>query len=275
MRVIWISLVIFIAVFAISVGMHDPDEMPQFSISSQANPEIENPFVEEEAAGKQVDLAALPQDSISETTPEATDQNSDASTQSLQEGPAPQPAGGDIGSGNKIESTDVSATISPGANQTVALATESGVTEQQPPSEADKKPLGLLAKSAERRRNKNKVAVIVHIENDQSLTATEIRAMYMDRLTQWKDGSKVMLYNLPLGDKHREKFSQRILNMSALQADAEEAVRRENNVARNPVRVKAKNIVVSYVERHPNAIAYVPLSMVRDRSKVKVVMTLP
>jgi len=64
------------------------------------------------------------------------------------------------------------------------------------------------------------------------------------------------------------------LNMSALQADEEESIRRDNNAAINPVRVKAKNIVVSYVERNPNAIAYVPLSLIRDKSNVKVIMTL-
>lgn len=98
--------------------------------------------------------------------------------------------------------------------------------------------------------------------------------MYMDKLTRWDDGKPVMLYNLPLGDKFREKFSQRILNMSALKADKLELQRRENHRAINPVKVKAKNIVVSYVERHPNAIAYVPLSEINDRASVKVVLTI-
>jgi hypothetical protein len=63
--------------------------------------------------------------------------------------------------------------------------------------------------------------------------------------------------------------------MSALEADAAESQRRGNNLVVNPVQIKAKNIVISYVERDPNAIAYVPLSMVREKSSIKVVMTLP
>ena len=97
----------------------------------------------------------------------------------------------------------------------------------------------------------------------------------MDRLTRWKDGSRVMLYNLPLGDKFREKFSETILEMTALEADTAENKRRELHINANEVEVKAKNIVVSYVEQHPNSVAYVPLSMVRERSSVKVILTIP
>ena len=276
MRVIWISLVIFIAAFAIAFGLHDPDAGAQLSAAGESKPAIENPFVEDKAADEQVNLAALPQNQQSNIKQE------DLNTPANVVDNIADPAVVEPMQNQDITSSSQTAAENPGDGKTAAIQNAGSQNEvaaaensgEQSDATPIKKPLGLLARSAEQRRNVNKVAVIVHQENDQPLTPQEIRAMYTDRVTHWKDGSKVMLYNLPLGDKHREKFSQRVLNMSALQADEEESIRRDNNAAINPVRVKAKNIVVSYVERNPNAIAYVPLSLIRDKSNVKVIMTL-
>ena len=263
MRVIWISIGIFITVFAIAFGLHDPDADSPFFASEQTKPQIENPFVEGEPENNQADLTASSENKQQENLQSNVNQ-----TLNSQEDVAVfAPSNGAVDSIQKSADGIDNQTLESNIDQEPAVVAQSEPTTQ-------KKQLGLLARSAELRRNANKVAVIVHQENDQPLTEQEIRAMYMDRLTHWKDGSKVMLYNLPLGDKHREKFSQHVLNMSALQADEAEMQRRDNNMAINPVRVKAKNIVVSYVERNPNAIAYVPLSLVRDRYNVKVVMTL-
>jgi hypothetical protein len=273
MRVIWISIGIFVAVFAISFGLHSPDMDPQISTSAETKPQIENPFVEDGSVENQAQLAALSENRKSENQQSQNQlseiqQSDETQNQNPQENVAAV-----VEPDNVVEATQDQVNIQ--NNQAVSENTsDAKAVAEQSDSSSQKKQLGLLARSAEKRRNANKIAVIVHNENDQLLTAQEIRAMYMDRLTQWKNGSKIMLYNLPLGDSHREKFSQRVLNMSALQADEAESQRRDNNVAINPVLVKAKNIVVSYVERNPNAIAYVPLTMVRDKSKVKVILTL-
>ena len=259
MRVVWISIGIFIAVFAIAFGTHDPGVEPQTSAAVDTKSQIENPFVEEGSPDSQDQVAALSENRESKNLESENQQSSGAAANSANTEAVDPPQ-------NQVINQNSQATAENTADEKAVVEQADDVPK--------KKTLGLLARSAEKRRNENKVAVIVHHENDQLLTEQEIRAMYMDRLTQWDDGSKIMLYNLPLGDKHREKFSRRVLNMSALQADEAESVRRDNNVAINPVRVKAKNIVVSYVERYPNAIAYVPLTMIRDRSKVKIVMTL-
>ena len=265
MRVFWISIFLFLVIVGSSVALYEQAENPQPAVSAQEESTIANPFVEDESLVKQVDLAALPKEQPEAAT--AAQPIADATvpgeSQSQAETPPAQP---------DSTLTAVSSTETPAnGSDSVTPVDDSAEAENA----LQKKPLGLLARSIEQKNNENKVAVIVHLENNQLLSINEIRAMYQDRITQWKDGSKIMLYNLPLGDKHREKFSQGVLDMSALEADEAESLRRENNVAINPVRVKAKNIVVSYEEREPNAIAYVPLSMIRDKSNVKVIATLP
>jgi hypothetical protein len=270
MRIIWISVFLFLAVTLLTVVLHEPGENPIQHLSRQKAPDAANPFIEDEGHNKQVELAALPADqqpeqSLSEPTPQTqVDSALPVEAQSHVEDNARQ---AELASTESVADTpaDVAET-EVNANDGNAAAAESA---------AQQKPLGLLARSLEQTKNQNKIAVIVHVENNQELTVNEIRAMYQDRITRWQDGSKIMLYNLPLGDSHREKFSRDILDMTALEADEAESKRRENNLAINSVRVKNKNIVVSYVEREPNAIAYVPLSMIRDKSNVKVVATLP
>lgn len=273
MRVVWISIGIFVAIFAIAFWMHDPDAVSQFTAAVEIKPEIENPFAEDGSAENQTHMAALPENQQSENQQLEIQQPEIQQSDGNQNLNPQENVADAVASDNAIEATQNQ--INNQNNQAIPENPGNGqaVAEQSEPTQ-QKKQLGLLARSAEKRRNENKIAVIVHKENDQLLTAQEIRAMYMDRLTQWKNGSKIMLYNLPLGDSHREQFSQRVLNMSALQADEAESQRRDNNVAINPVHVKAKNIVVSYVERSPNAIAYVPLTMIRDNSKVKIVILL-
>jgi len=120
-----------------------------------------------------------------------------------------------------------------------------------------------------------KIAIIVNVQNKQDITKAELKNIYMNDITHWRDGSKIALYNLPLGDKWREKFSRGVLNMSALDADRTESNRKSVDNAFSPGYVKAKNIIVSYIERNPHAIAYVPLSAVKKNSQVNVLMTLP
>jgi len=295
MRVLWISVFIFLVVVLFSLVLHEPAENQHVQQSSLGPSQPSDPFVSEKVEDKQVELAALPAgagESLNAEEPQLAPLiSSDASQSNLSQPSVPQPDEAQFSSAgvspNDVEQTlKVSeaqqireeAVVQPGDNvtaseseSTVSVATDAIEPELSPQS----RPLGLLARSIQKKKNQNKLAVIVNLDNSQELTIDEIRAMYMDQITHWQDGSKIMLYNLPLGDSHREKFSQNILNMSALEADEAETERRDNHLAINSVRVKAKNIVVSYVEREPNAIAYVPLSFVREKSHVKIIATFP
>ena len=281
MRVIWISIVLFVVLVVAGIGLYEPDNDPVAPAAIEKP--LDNPFAEERTASNDVDLPALPRQSLpveaNITEPQSGAENSVSSIDSIEDSTIdnpptepmlpgvskPQNAVGEISNNVNTAVKTVSSTDS--VNQAVLQTTENEL--------ANAPKLGLAMLELEKENKRNKVAVIVHQDNPQQLTVEDIKAMYMDRLTRWQDGSKVMLYNLPLGDKFREKFSQNILNMTALQADSEELQRRELNIKVNPVEVKAKNIVISYVEQHPNAVAYVPLVMVREKSNVKVIMTIP
>jgi len=300
MRVLWISVFIFLVVVLISLVLHEPAEnkpvlQSSLGVSQPSDPFVSEPFVSDKVQDKQVELAALPGEPLNADemqsqlliSPDASqsDGSQPEATQSLSADSSSSEDGQNLTTAD-VQQADAVADAESHTNNVAINDSETIVstnaTEASNATEATEletssttRPLGLLARSIEKKKNQNKLAVIVHLENNQQLTIDEIRGMYLDKITHWQDGSRIMLYNLPLGDSHREKFSQNILNMSALEADEAESERRDNHVAINSVRVKAKNIVVSYVERDPNAIAYVPLSLVRDKSNVKVIATFP
>jgi len=121
----------------------------------------------------------------------------------------------------------------------------------------------------------DKIAIIVHSGNEDEISIADLKNIYLDRITHWDNGANIALYNLPLDDRWREVFSQRILNMSALDAANAESNRAITNKVGNLSQIKKVNLVVSYVARNPNAIAYVPLSSISENTRVKVVMTVP
>ena len=264
MRVIWISVGLLLVVGMAGFLMFETEISESLEVSQQAN--LENPFVDETPAGDSaktdIDLVVLPNDASSSDSPPnvASAETSTSSDQS-------------------VRSTSISKETNEQIDQAILVEDTTSVLAEQPAPEAiakkEKKKLGLSMLAFEKEKKKNKVAVIIHENNSQQLTAQEIKALYLDRLTRWHDGSKVMLFNLPLGDKYRDKFSKSVLKMSALEADKQESKRRELRIKANDVEVKSKNVVISYVEQHPNAVAYVPLSLVRDKSNVKVILTIP
>ena len=276
MRVVWISAGLLVTFIVVLVMLYEPesDQSPQLATE---NPGIINPFVEEKPdAGKSegsagVELAKLPNDAIADQGAEL--QSDTGSPQSSQPGQAPA---AEIATTKTRLTTpaEVAADKSTDINVN-ADNVDSLVVAQPKQPEGEEKKLGLAMIALEKENNKDKVAVIVHQSNTQQLTEKEIKALYLDRLTRWQDGSKVMLFDLPLGDKYRDKFSKSILKMTALEADLQETKRRELRIKANDVEVKAKNVVVSYVEQNPSAVAYVPLNLVREKSNVKVILTIP
>jgi hypothetical protein len=269
MRVIWISVGIFLVVGIAGYVMFEPEIKESLVASQQAA--VENPFVENtksnESTKSDIDLAVLPIQPTQQTLP--TD-GSSSNAASAQISSSPEQSSQTIDISEKTNKENDQAILIEDTSPTVA-----GQAESDAEADKEKKKLGPSMLVFEREKKKNKVAVIIHENNSQQLTAKEIKALYLDRLTRWSDGSRVMLYNLPLGDKYRDMFSKSVLKMTALEADKQEIKRRELRIKANDVEVKSKNVVISYVEQHPNAVAYVPLSLVREKSGVKVVFTIP
>ena len=277
MRVIWISVGLF-AVFLVTLFAFYEPQPEQAALTTTDNKTLPgNPFVEEvstDTADKpQVELAVLPggqSESVPSRDEAPTSVNTNpvaAATNQLTKEPVMKT----VATGSNAVPPNPSSTISA---MPASTTENSVVAEQSQTAQAGKKP-GLAMIMLEKEQQKNKVAVIVHESNAQEITEKEIKALYLDRMTRWQNGSRVMLFNLPLGDKYRDKFSETVLKMTALEADKQEEKRRALHIKANDVEVKSKNVVVSYVEQYPNAIAYVPLNLVRDKSNVKVILTIP
>ncbi len=119
------------------------------------------------------------------------------------------------------------------------------------------------------------LVVIVNKANSKILARSDISNIYRDRITRWPTGERILVLNLPLDSGERRRFSTAILDMSPLDAATESSNRTITNRVQNEYRTKNADVVVSYIERNPNAIGYVPAAAITDNDNVRVVYTIP
>ena len=118
------------------------------------------------------------------------------------------------------------------------------------------------------------IVVIVNDSNNQSLTSSDVKAIYSDNIIQWNDGTSIKAYDLPVKDESRESFSQKVLGTSARATAKEWANRKITNTAKNPPKTKKERLVVASVKKKANAIGYVSESAIKGQDGVKVIMTI-
>jgi len=118
------------------------------------------------------------------------------------------------------------------------------------------------------------VAVIVNRSNPVSLSLEQIKHIYSDRMTTWKSGQRIEVYNLPDNQDAADVFARKVLGMSGQAAAAAELQRRTNNTLKNPSRTKRERLVASIVARKLNAIGYVPEYMVKKNTHIRVIKIL-
>ncbi|MBI3774102.1 MAG: hypothetical protein HY273_00870 [Gammaproteobacteria bacterium] len=140
------------------------------------------------------------------------------------------------------------------------------ISASAPPKPILKKPAQVLLSG---------LVVIVNKANTNLVDPADISNIYRDRVTRWPSGARILALNLPLDSNERRQFTTSILNMSPLDAATEAANRTITNRAQNEYRTKSADVVVSYIERHENAIGYVPADAISASSKVRVVYSIP
>ena len=118
------------------------------------------------------------------------------------------------------------------------------------------------------------VAVIVNSNNTEVINAETIKAIYSDKKSFWSNGEKILLFELPVKSRSREKFSQEILRKSAVLSQSDWFNRYVKNTIRNDVKLKPYKLVVRFVSHKESAIGYVPISAVNNITNVKVVMVI-
>lgn len=119
-----------------------------------------------------------------------------------------------------------------------------------------------------------KAIVIVHAKNTATLNEMDIKRIYMGALTQWPDGSRIVVYNLPVDHPARETFARKILGISAQEFERDLNNRKITNSETNPQRTKDDALVPSAVEHNMNAIGYVPSTVAASIKNARVVLTV-
>jgi ABC-type phosphate transport system substrate-binding protein len=118
------------------------------------------------------------------------------------------------------------------------------------------------------------VAVIVNRSNPEALSIEQIKNIYSDRVTTWRSGQRIEVYNLPENQEARDIFARKVLGMSGQAAAAAEAQRKTNNTLKNPSKTKRERLVASIVARKRNAIGYVPEYLAKEKKGVRIVKVL-
>lgn len=118
------------------------------------------------------------------------------------------------------------------------------------------------------------VVIIVNSENSQSLTEQQVKNIYSDIVTHWDNGNRIEVLNLAVEEPARESFSKKIFGESARQLAAAEANRKITNTIKNPTKTKSIRLVAKLVSRNPDAIGYIPASMLKDLPNVRVVLQI-
>ncbi|MDH5326277.1 MAG: hypothetical protein OEZ68_08715 [Gammaproteobacteria bacterium] len=118
------------------------------------------------------------------------------------------------------------------------------------------------------------IVVIVHKNNHETLSKSDIRNIYTDKVSRWSNGKKVTIFDLPMHSPGREVFSNTVLNMTSLEAATAASNRKITNQMRNIHKTKKDRLVASFVSRNESAIGYVSLKSVQGNSKVRIVYTI-
>jgi ABC-type phosphate transport system substrate-binding protein len=118
------------------------------------------------------------------------------------------------------------------------------------------------------------IVVIVNSANQQELSKQDIKNMYSDIVTHWKNGKRIHLYNLPAADEARDTFSQAVFGQTTREILQEEHNRKITNSIKNPSRTKRASLVSAVVRRDKDAIGYLPKEMLKNDKNIRIVFEL-
>lgn len=119
-----------------------------------------------------------------------------------------------------------------------------------------------------------RIYVVVNEKNLQEVNPETVKKIYSDKVSFWNDGEEILVFELPVKSNAREKFSQNVLNKSAISSQRDWSNRFINNTIKNDVKVKPQRLVARFVGLKKSAIGYVPESEIANLSGLKIVMTI-
>ena len=124
--------------------------------------------------------------------------------------------------------------------------------------------------------NAETMAVVVNKNNPiAALSMAQIKRIYQDDMVRWPGGEKIQVYDLPVDNSSRARFSRSVIGKSAETVAAEWATKKMTNTAKNPPQVVRSKVLMLYkVSKSKTAIGYLPMSMAKGKAMLKVMATV-
>ncbi|MFW8592281.1 hypothetical protein ACOI22_15855 [Glaciecola sp. 2405UD65-10] len=119
-----------------------------------------------------------------------------------------------------------------------------------------------------------KVYVVVHNNNNQDITPDLVKQIYSDKVSFWKNGETILVFELPVTSNAREKFAYDVLSKSSISSQRDWSNRFVNNTIKNQVKVKPQRLVARFVAKKENAIGYISETQLQSTQNVRVVMVI-
>ena len=119
-----------------------------------------------------------------------------------------------------------------------------------------------------------RIYVVVNEKNLQEVDPETVKQIYSDKVSFWKNGEEILVFELPVKSNAREKFAQNVLNKSAISSQRDWSNRFVNNTIKNDVKVKPQRLVARFVVLKKSSVEYVPESEIANLSGLKTMMTI-
>jgi ABC-type phosphate transport system substrate-binding protein len=112
------------------------------------------------------------------------------------------------------------------------------------------------------------VVVTNHINPVDSMTKSQVIDLFMGRHVAFPDGSKATPIDNKGEEQQRQSFYRSLVNMPIARVNSYWSRIRFTGRATPPHGVDSSTSIAMYIEQNPNAIGYIPRSMLNDKLKV-------
>jgi len=117
--------------------------------------------------------------------------------------------------------------------------------------------------------NAQELVVVVNPSNDtRQMTRSEVIDLFMGKYVAFPDGSKAVAVDLNKEQQSKKEFYQRLLGRSLASVNAYWSRLKFTGRVKPPVSLSSEEEVIQYIKNTPNAIGYIPKSMLTNNLKV-------
>jgi ABC-type phosphate transport system substrate-binding protein len=116
-----------------------------------------------------------------------------------------------------------------------------------------------------------KIAIIVHLDNHNSLERNQVRNIFLGKTKVFPDGQKAQAYGLAIGAPLRERFNHHVLHKSESNLSAYWARMIFSSRAKPPTEVADQQAVLYEVSQNKDGIGYIDANMVNDQVRVVLI----